>query len=58
MTEDKTGGFRGRAGGNKETIQVSRKGRSPPIHRTSIVMFSTGNTARDSFNEGFEVRKV
>lgn len=58
MTEDKTGGFRRRAGGNKETIQVSRKGRSPPIHSTSIVMFSTGNTARDSFNERFEVRKV
>lgn len=46
MTEDKTGGFGGRAGGNKETIQVSRKGRSPLTHSTSIVTFSTGNTAR------------
>lgn len=58
MAQDKTGGFRGRAGGNKETIRVSRKGRSPPIHGPSIVTFSVGNTARESFNEGFEVGQV
>lgn len=58
MTQDKTGGFRGRAGGNKETIRVSRKGTRPPIRGPSIVTFSVGNTARESFNEGFEVREV
>lgn len=55
MAQDKTGGFRGRAGGNKETIEV---GRSPPIHVPTIFTYSVGNTARESFNEGFEVRQV
>lgn len=58
MTPDKTGGFRGRAGGNKETIWVSRKGRSPPIRGPLIVTFSAGNTARESFNEGTEFGQV
>lgn len=58
MTQDKTGGLRGRVRGNRGTIRVSRKGKSTPIRSPSIVTFSVRNTARDSFNEGSKVEQV
>lgn len=58
MTQDKTGGFRGGKRENNETIWVSTKGRSPHISSPSIVVFSSGNTARESFNEGSDVGRI